>query len=74
MEVSAKVIVKSIEVNLEGKGSVKVTIDFKIGNKLLGNRNITFISLPLSDELRGYVMDTITNQVGEIISKEEEVE
>jgi len=72
MEVSAKIIVKSVEVNLEGNGSIIATIDFKIGNKILGNRNITRISMPLSNELRGYVVDTITSQVGEIISRENE--
>ena len=74
MEVAAKIVVKSIEVNVEGKGSVHAIIDFVIGGKVLGTRNTTRISIPLSEELRGYVVDTITNQVGEIISKEEEVE
>lgn len=74
MEIKATVVVKSIEVNIEGKGSVIATIDFKIGEQVLGNRNLTRVSMPLSDELRGYVVDTVTKQVGEIISKEEEVE
>ena len=72
MEISAKVIVKSIEVNVEGKGSVTATVSFKVGNLNTGINNVTRVSVPLTEELKKYINDVVSAQVGEIISREDE--
>lgn len=72
MEVAAKIIVKNIEVNVEGKGSVTATVSFKVGNLPTGFNNITRVSVPLTDELKKYINNVVSAQVGEIISREGE--
>ncbi len=72
MEVSAKVIVKSIEVNVEGRGSVTATVAFKVGNMPMQYGQVQRISVPITDELRKYIENVVTAQVGEIITREEE--
>ena len=72
MEVSAKIIIKSIEVNVEGRGSVTASVSFKVGNLPQGYNNVTRVSVPLTDELKKYIENVVTVQVGEIISREGE--
>ena len=67
MDLRATIVVKNIEVNLEGKGSIVATVDFKIGGQVISSRNLTRVSIPLSDELRGRILETITTQIGEKI-------
>ena len=72
MEVQAKIIVKSIEVSVEGRGSVTASVAFKVGNMPMQYGQVQRVSVPLTDELRKYIENVVTAQVGEIITREDE--
>ena len=74
MEIQARIMVDEIEVRLHGKGSVTASCKFKIGNIPVGYGNTFKVSVPMTDELRKYIENVVTAQVGEIISRDAEDE
>ena len=75
MEISAKISLDSIEINLHRGRSIKASASFKIGNiPQYGNTSFPFTVKP--DEEMNKVIDKlielIVPRVGEIISREDE--
>ena len=70
MDVKATIVVRKLEVNLEGKQYATAEVAFKIGNMPIGIHNTTRVTIPATEELIKYCENVVTAQVGERIQEE----
>jgi hypothetical protein len=74
MEVSAKIVVKRLELQVEGTERITVDAAFQVGNVPIGFNGSTKFTIPVTEEIAEHIAILkvlVAEQIGEIVTKNE---